>query len=136
VAWGAWHGAWLALHRRIVDAGAPARTPTWLRGAGTFLGVMLGWVVFRATSFGDAFSLLGGLGGAHGLFGDADDTLRWRAAWLLLVPVATHALAAWEERQRDWARPLWLRSALVTGAIVGVLTFWPELPRAFIYFQF
>jgi alginate O-acetyltransferase complex protein AlgI len=136
VTWGAWHGAWLALHRRLVDHGASPRTPLWLRRTGTLLGVMLGWVLFRAASFGDAFTLLGGLAGAHGLLAEADEFLRWRAAWVLLVPAATHALAAFEERRRGWSRPLWLRSTLVTGALVGILTFWPEMPRAFIYFQF
>ena len=76
VAWGAYHGLLLALHRALPWPrwlGAPALAP--LRVAFTFLCVMLGWVLFRARSLGDAGVVLGRLfaptRGARARAGDA-----------------------------------------------------------------
>ncbi len=56
VAWGAYHGLLLGLYRKFgtVWNELPAR----LRQAGMFLLVVIGWVFFRATSFGMARDLL------------------------------------------------------------------------------
>lgn len=55
LAWGLYHGAWLALERRMgwrAFSGEAARP--WLRRAATVLIVMLGWVLFRAETPGVA----------------------------------------------------------------------------------
>ena len=64
-AWGAWHGLLLVAHQAL---------PAWetrLSAAAqrnlTFLLVTLGWVFFRAQSFGHAADWFASLGGAHGL---------------------------------------------------------------------
>ena len=69
VAWGALHGSGQAVghwrRQRRVAAGLPAQAEgrlavAWQRFA-TFQYVCLGWVFFRATSFGNGFSILGRL---------------------------------------------------------------------------
>jgi alginate O-acetyltransferase complex protein AlgI len=65
VAWGLYHGAFLALERtrwaRVLDS-----WPRWLARGCTVLVVMGGWVLFRASSFHQATSFYGGLAGLHG----------------------------------------------------------------------
>jgi alginate O-acetyltransferase complex protein AlgI len=67
VAWGAYHGVLLALHkfwdaraRRVPWLVRARKTPAWsaLAGALTLLSVMVGWVFFRATDFGVARTVL------------------------------------------------------------------------------
>ena len=56
VIWGAYHGALLSLHRRF---GRPwDRLDAITRQLGMFVLVLIGWVLFRATTFGMALSLL------------------------------------------------------------------------------
>ncbi len=74
VAWGAWQGGLLALHRVYNRSGG--RMP-WLPGhALTLLAVVLGWVVFRADNFGDALRIYTGMAWLHGT-GVTDD-LAWQ----------------------------------------------------------
>jgi alginate O-acetyltransferase complex protein AlgI len=56
VTWGAYHGLLLALYRKI----APTwdGLSTWIRRPGMWLAVVIGWVLFRSTSFGMATALL------------------------------------------------------------------------------
>lgn len=67
VAWGLFHGALLILERLTGwrEAPEPGRLPVGRR-AYTFVAVMLGWVVFRADSLGDAGSIYGALVGLSG----------------------------------------------------------------------
>ncbi len=59
VAWGAWQGGLLALHRLYRARGG---NMPWLAGhALTLLAVVLGWVVFRADSFGEAWRIYEGM---------------------------------------------------------------------------
>ncbi|MGR3632034.1 MAG: MBOAT family O-acyltransferase [Limimaricola soesokkakensis] len=63
VAWGFWHGGWLALERatgldRGRDAGALLRT---------LVVVLIGWVAFRAPDMGAATEIYAGMIGAHGI---------------------------------------------------------------------
>jgi alginate O-acetyltransferase complex protein AlgI len=63
-AWGTWHGLLLVLHH-----GLPAwerMSAFWQRNI-TFLVVTLGWVFFRAESFGHAAQWFASLAGVHGL---------------------------------------------------------------------
>ncbi|MBN8240671.1 MBOAT family protein [Marinobacter hydrocarbonoclasticus] len=53
--WGAWHGGVLAVERAL-GLDTSGRTFQVGRWAMTFLFVMLGWVTFRASTIGDAFS--------------------------------------------------------------------------------
>ncbi|HXY57940.1 MAG TPA: MBOAT family O-acyltransferase [Methylocystis sp.] len=58
VAWGAYNGAFLALDRMFL-AKSLGRLPALLANLITFLVTMIGWTIFRATSLGQAFGLLG-----------------------------------------------------------------------------
>lgn len=67
IVWGAWHGAWLALERAL---GAKTKGSIWpaaLAWPMTLLIVMLGWVVFRAETLGQAFGVYAGMVGVNGL---------------------------------------------------------------------
>jgi hypothetical protein len=72
VAWGALHGVYLAIHNfwrhGLKRLGWQPRHWTYRHGATalTFLAVLVGWVLFRASSFGVARSILGSMGGFHG----------------------------------------------------------------------
>jgi alginate O-acetyltransferase complex protein AlgI len=78
VVWGGIHGVGLAIERflrRVIPGMQPAddrvavssntSPAVWLRRIFFFHLVCLSWVFFRATSIGDAFTFLGGLGTAH-----------------------------------------------------------------------
>ena len=64
-AWGTWHGLLLVGHHAC-PAWDRRLSPFWQRN-GTFLLVTLGWVFFRAESFGHAARWFASLAGAHGL---------------------------------------------------------------------
>src|SRR5690606_18996759 len=66
VVWGAWHGAWLALERRL-GVKADARWFRPGRWGFTFLLVVFGWVLFRAPDLAVASSFMR----AMRSFGDA-----------------------------------------------------------------
>ncbi|WP_028050352.1 MBOAT family protein [Cellulomonas sp. URHD0024] len=54
VVWGLWHGLFMVIER-FVDT---SRVPTVLRWIGTMAIVVVGWVLFRAESFGKAMDML------------------------------------------------------------------------------
>src|SRR5262249_38776219 len=57
VIWGGYHGALLSLERRVRGKAAQIAAWPWLyplKAALTFLLVLLGWVFFRARTFGDS----------------------------------------------------------------------------------
>jgi hypothetical protein len=75
VMWGTLHGLYLVVNhlwhalRGWVGAKTPRET-RFGRGAArlvTFLAVVVGWVFFRATSFGDAIAILRGMAGLNGV---------------------------------------------------------------------
>src|SRR6202020_582541 len=55
VIWGAFHGTLLVVEHAL---GGRLRAPGWLRWLVTFHLVVLGWIVFRAQSIGDVWTLL------------------------------------------------------------------------------
>ncbi len=65
VAWGCLHGALLAGHA-VWKRASPWRLPKVPAVAVTFLFVVAGWVLFRATSFERAFEVLAGMVGLNG----------------------------------------------------------------------
>ena len=61
VAWGAWHGGWLMVERLMrTHGGTPLLLPIFGR-LYTMVVVIVGWVFFRAPSFGHGRRLMGGL---------------------------------------------------------------------------
>ncbi len=137
VAWGAWHGVLLAVHRAIPwPAWTGARALHPFKVAATFLLVCVGWVPFRAQSFGDAATLLEKMfrPSAGAVLEPAVVAL---VAAILALVLAAHLLASFVDLPRLARRlpaPV-LGLALAAGLIlVQLLT--PDAGGAFIYFQF
>ncbi len=68
VFWGAWHGLWIMAAKLV---GRRGRGEAWTPGGAasavfTFLLVALGWVFFRAATFGEALRFLSALAGGSG----------------------------------------------------------------------
>ncbi len=88
VAWGAWQGGLLALHRLYRARGG---NMPWLAGhALTLLAVVLGWVVFRADSFGEAWRIYEGMAWTRGAA--VSDDLAWQLTpdrfWMVFIGIA------------------------------------------------
>jgi D-alanyl-lipoteichoic acid acyltransferase DltB (MBOAT superfamily) len=130
VMWGLWHGAglvtcrgWQHLHRPM---------PAWAGWAITMLFVQVGWVIFRASDFPTANSILYAMSGVAGLSG----TLKQPG--LLLAAAAVSALlpSAHEIRAR---RPILHPAVAVAFAVLAgycVLEVGRGIPTTFIYFRF
>jgi alginate O-acetyltransferase complex protein AlgI len=137
VAWGAWHGVLLAVHRAIPwPAWTGARALHPFKVAATFLLVCVGWVPFRAQSFGDAATLLEKMflptAGAV-----LDPAVVALVTAILALVLAAHLLASFADLPRLARRlpaPV-LGGALAAGLLlVQLLT--PDAGGTFIYFQF
>ncbi len=139
VAWGAFHGALLvgshALAARLpalTTAARPAAGVRALKWALTFYAVLLGWVLFRAQTFADAFAVLRALHSAP-----ANASLSG-LGWVCVGLAMTHLVSwtAWRPAV-PLAHPA--RRALLWPAVALGLSFAMLLGasgRAFIYFQF
>jgi hypothetical protein len=72
--------------------------------------------------------------GLRGLTGPG--AVRFPMLGLMLLVALTHGLSRLREtRGFDWTDSIAVRAAVVTGCIVGIVTFWGEA-QDFIYFQF
>jgi alginate O-acetyltransferase complex protein AlgI len=137
VAWGAYHGALLALHRALP-------WPRWLgrtelvpaRAAVTFLCVCLGWVLFRAHGLGDAGVIYARLFAPSDGITLAPSVLRVFAA-VAAVVLCAHLVGRFadvESLARRLPAPL-AAGALAAFALAAQLLA-PDSGGAFIYFQF
>jgi alginate O-acetyltransferase complex protein AlgI len=139
VAWGAFHGAWLALHRAIVRDAVFGRAlarlpvPRWLCRVATFHLVALAWVPFRAASFADAAVVLRGL-----VVGPStlDGPFPLGPVALVILGLATHGLALRARLDHLWAllpRPV---QGIAYGLVIVVVALTSSHSERFIYFQF
>jgi alginate O-acetyltransferase complex protein AlgI len=142
VAWGLLHGSYLAIERLLKAIVRPA---PWMNsfgvqlliGAATYFAVLVAWVYFRASDFGSASRLIGGMFGTHAR---PDAILSTRE--ILQVGLVTIGLlmAHWSMRETSVEAvvqrlPRWVVGTtwfLMAGAII--LT--QGSSNAFIYFQF
>jgi alginate O-acetyltransferase complex protein AlgI len=134
-AWGLYHGLLLSLHRavRFPFAGYVGRV---LATVGTFLVVVIGWVLFRAQTFGAVRVMLAGMFtptvGRH--LDSANVSL---ALACLLATLAGHVSGEWIPWHRVERR---LPAPLLGGAMVALLLLvqllMPATGKAFIYFRF
>lgn len=142
VAWGGYHGALLAIDRLVRPSGGEG-VPFWAKsvagrwcGRGlTFLLACVGWVFFRAQTFGDAsrilremvrFSTLGDFGFARG-------------HWVLLGCAfgGMWVQERWRWFDRMLAAPDWVRGLLLTASLYVLILFsFTEKAIPFVYFQF
>jgi alginate O-acetyltransferase complex protein AlgI len=130
VAWGGYHGVLLGLSR--AGAARLVHVPQWLRAGGTFLLVVIGWVLFRARSFGMATGLF------RRMFSPAGGSMPvgWPLLMLVLVlaAVLAHAGPNTFELSHQWNKPATVCFALLFAACLAVIYGGRQLP--FLYFQF
>ena len=93
VLWGAWHGAILAVERALGVKGDVTAPRVYARVAGTIFLVILGWVMFRATSVADAVEVYAGMFGGNGWAISPEVAWRITSAHIfyLLLGIATAA---------------------------------------------
>jgi len=140
VAWGAWHGALLALERLLgIGKGGVVRPrSTWHAGLGavvatvvTFHLATIGWIFFRAPDFGVAFAYFTGLAAATDFMSVG--------VLPFVVGAAIVAIDLPQDRTGDHAvflrLPWWLQAPIYALICVGLLLYGGrDVP--FIYFQF
>jgi alginate O-acetyltransferase complex protein AlgI len=137
VAWGAYHGALLVVERflGLREWNDRVRRLVFARAAGTvvtFVLVLVGWVLFRAPSFGAAVTVL------HAMVSGSGGPSLIGAAALLLVG-CVFVLEIWAESGRaQRARwPLALQGAAVAAVLFGLeIGTYPGTAAPFIYFKF
>jgi len=93
IVWGVWHGTMLAGHRWWSRRPGARPMPFALGNALTMLGVLLGWVLFRAKNLEVAWTMYAGMLGLHGTGPHStglSDALVWQATpdRLWFIPIA------------------------------------------------
>lgn len=148
VLWGAWHGLIITITHALADT----RAGRWLEAHGnafttalkwlvTLYLVVIGWVFFRATSFGNAFTLLAEMHLPSGLPAPAPGS-GWVLALVVAGLAAMHAMdwalirfgEVLEKRLGGLWQDLVAWPALALGFVLVFLI--GESGHAFIYFQF
>ena len=137
VIWGGLHGAALVVER-VWATNARTRgiaIPHWAKVAITFHVVTLGWIFFRATSFGDALAYLGGI------FAPATYAVSATPLVVLLIAfgLAIHAMP-WDAMTRAARRIHALPASAVAGGFVALMLVVDAMRfegiAPFIYFRF
>ncbi len=130
VAWGLWHGLGLAVCHGWQHFGRPM--PKLVGWAITMLFVLVGWVAFRAASFGIANSILMSLTGAGGVGGALQPV-----TLLIASALASALIPSAHEIKNGLSNPHPVLAA--AGAVLAVyclLEVGQGAPVSFIYFQF
>lgn len=138
IVWGAWHGMWLAIERML---GAKSGATVWPRLVAwplTMMIVLLGWVVFRAETLGQAFGMYAGMAGVNGWA--ISPEISWQiqntelAALIVggVISVQGARIAAWFAGAPDILRLSYL-SGLVTICFAALVA---QTHSPFLYFQF
>jgi D-alanyl-lipoteichoic acid acyltransferase DltB (MBOAT superfamily) len=130
VVWGLWHGVGLVVCRGWQKLGRPM--PELAGWALTMLFVLAGWVVFRASSFSTAGSVLASLAGLHGFAGAFAE-----AKLIALAALASAVIPSAYEMKDHLTRPRPVL-AVVTALLAAFCVFevGKGAPVNFIYFQF
>ncbi len=137
ILWGAWHGLALAVERLM---GVKPGKPHWPLGLGwalTMLIVMIGWVMFRATSVGQAFDMYRGMVGLNGISLTAEVFYATQSLELVALIVGCVLSTQAPRLQTAWPRVAtgtWARTAtlmVMSAMVLSARTYSP-----FLYFQF
>lgn len=137
IVWGAWHGGWLAFERGRGRTLLPVAFPRPLRIAGTFVIVLLGWIVFRAETLADATVYLKAMAGRGPgadpllqplLYGGAKQWVMLGSAVLAVQPLEAFD---WSE-QVGWGKGVFA----LTLFAVSLLVMFSQAFSPFLYFQF
>jgi alginate O-acetyltransferase complex protein AlgI len=149
VIWGAWHGLWIVVEKRLAGRRGARARPAALAVPATFLLVLIGWVFFRAANLAAAgayFRALAGLATAPAAPPPALADLRTATAMILGTGLSFAPLFTRRVPSHDWtvadgtpgaACRIILRTA-ATLALIGLSTL-PLLLggfNPFIYFRF
>lgn len=130
VIWGAYHGL-LLIVSRYASRGF-ARAPAWLRRAGTFVLVVVGWVLFRSTDFVMAIGWLKKM-----FVWETASNVSGGPVLLLLILIAgglAHFCPNSFELSHRWGWVPTLALAALFAACVIVI--YGSKPAPFLYFQF
>ncbi|HEY3368280.1 MAG TPA: MBOAT family protein [Symbiobacteriaceae bacterium] len=129
VIWGAYHGGALLVHRVVSARFRPL--PRWLGLAGTFLIVVVGWVMFRMPTLGAALQVYRAMLGLNGLGGAWLMANRYRLAILAASLCLSFTLDTYEFRPAPR-----LRWAVAYGLVLVACLTQFSAPSPFLYFQF
>jgi alginate O-acetyltransferase complex protein AlgI len=130
VCWGLYHGVLLVMYRTI---GRPwDRLPVLLQQAGTFVLVVIGWVLFRAESVGMAGTLLGKMFLPEG--GVTLTGVGLLSCLLLIAGAAAHLGPNTFEMKHEWNFAQ--ASGLAVLLLASVFFIYGGQPAPFLYFQF
>ena len=130
VAWGAYHGMLLVVYHVIRGAAERPWHP-FLGRAATFLCVVFGWVLFRATTLSQGLHLWWAMLGRYGLRGWASTDPSYLLVLALCAAIAFGARNTWEMQFRPRAIYAYPLAAAFVLAILLL-----ERPSPFLYFQF
>jgi alginate O-acetyltransferase complex protein AlgI len=142
VIWGAFHGAVLVLYRVLgIDAIIERTKPNTAGGVATqvsswlamMIFVMIGWVFFRAVTFSDAMTVLGGVLGTDGY-----DWATFGPLLLCIVPlVLVEMYQRFSQRLEVLEHgPFFVRYTAATMLVLAVIALSAAGGREFIYFDF
>ena len=141
VLWGAYYGLLLILEKHVLEK-ALERVPRFLRHVLTLLAVIVGWVIFRVETPGEAFGVLGamfsfsGAGTGTFLISEADALV----PLLLLIPAAVCCLPWKEKLEARWGTTNGYRYGRYILALavwlLSVAMLLGETYNPFIYFRF
>ena len=117
LAWGIWHGAWLALERRTGWANRTDLVGLFQ----TLIIVLIGWVAFRADDMTQAMDVYAGMIGLHGLAIPLDIALQISSESLMLLVLAL-VIAATEPQLNAMSRQMYFAPSDPQIGGVGTLT--------------
>lgn len=144
VLWGVWHGGILALERYMGSKKLWKPLPPILTIPGTFILVMIGWVLFRAHNVGSAFEVYAGMFGLNGFM--LSDALAYQVTGLQLVTMLIGLILIfvgpwWMDRQTKLEFGGVMRVTGVTLVVIplfmlAALRLAAQDYSPFLYFQF
>ena len=117
LAWGIWHGAWLALERRTGWANRTSLVGLFQ----TLIIVLIGWVAFRAADMGQAMDVYAGMIGLHGIAMPIDVALQISSESLMLLVLAM-VVAGTEPQLNAIARQMYFTPSEPQLGGTGTLT--------------
>jgi len=142
VAWGGFHGAIQVIYRMLgVDAIVKDSRFASVRGFAiqmsawfvTLILVCIGWILFRAHTFGDAVTIVAQLGSTTGYTASQFSTLLSFAAPLIVIEIFQRASGRLEFL--TWG-PFLVRYTMATVLILTLIAFSARGTHEFIYFDF
>jgi alginate O-acetyltransferase complex protein AlgI len=144
VIWGGWHGSLLALERWFKSRGVQRLLPIWLAMPGTLLLVIIGWIMFRASSVSTALSFYAAMFNINHV--PLSEAIAWQITGLqltvlLLAVVLIFVAPIWRNFLQDLNvshRVLLshIHLLIIPLFILGIFRLIAQSYSPFLYFQF